>query len=70
MKLTNQDRLTFLTARIKRADSQKKVYKDYAFRDILLLLELDTSEVLLSDSIQALTENNEMEAEMAERYSI
>ena len=68
MKLTNEDRLTFLNARIKRREAHSKVEKQYAFRE--LELELDTSEVLLSDSTIALTENNECDAEMAERYSI
>lgn len=67
-KLTNEDRLTLLKARVKRSASHNKIFKQYEYRDIYL--KIDMSEVLLSDAVRALAENNEMEAEMAERFSL
>lgn len=67
-KLTSEDRIKLLEARIERRAKQNKVYKAYAYRDTYITL--DTSEVLLDDAIKALTENNEVDAETAERYGI
>lgn len=62
--LNNQDRITFLGARIARRETQRKVEIQYDYR------ENKVEGVILEDIITALTENNEADTEMILRYEV